>query len=68
MTCGGSLSQGILSCLYSLVPDVYELINYTAFNESLFVTFCVAGLLWLRYKRPDMVRPIKVSVDALLRD
>ena len=42
--------------------DVYELINYTSFVESLFMAVSVAGLLWLRYKQPNRERPIKVSL------
>lgn len=41
--------------------DVLVLINYTAFAEAAMVGFSVAGLLWLRYKRPNMPRPIKVK-------
>jgi amino acid transporter len=48
--------------LYLSNPNVYSLINYTSFSESLFVTFSVAALLWLRYKRPNMERPIKVHI------
>lgn len=40
--------------------DVYELINYTSFVESLFIAVSVAGLLYLRYKEPNRERPIKV--------
>ena len=42
--------------------DVYKLINYTAFVESFFTAVSVGGLLWLRYKRPDLERPIKVNL------
>ena len=42
--------------------DVYELINYTSFVESLFIAVSVAGLLYLRYKEPDRERPIKVRI------
>lgn len=58
--------QGIVSCIYCCVPNINDLVNYTVFNESLFVTFCVAGLLWLRYKEPDMERPIKVRDCEML--
>ena len=55
-----------LQCFSTLVylstANVYLLINYTAFNESLFITLSVAGLLWLRYKQPDLERPIKVNL------
>lgn len=42
--------------------DVYVLINYVSFVEALFITTSVTGLLWLRYKRPCMERPIKVNL------
>ena len=40
------------------------LINYMAFVDSLFVTFSVSAMLWLRYKRPEMRRPIKVCIQC----
>ncbi|XP_021934538.1 Y+L amino acid transporter 2 [Zootermopsis nevadensis] len=45
-----------------IIKDVYVLINYLSFVEALFTTLSVAGLLWLRYKRPDAERPIKVNI------
>lgn len=41
--------------------DVFLLINYSSFVESFFIMLSVAGILWLRYKKPDMNRPINVS-------
>lgn len=56
----------IFLCIVTLAmlvtSDVYVLITYTSFVEALFITFSVSGLLWLRYKRPDMERPIKVNI------
>ncbi|XP_055940600.1 large neutral amino acids transporter small subunit 2-like isoform X3 [Argiope bruennichi] len=52
----------LLSLAYLSTTEVYVLINYTAFVEALFVTLSVAGLLWLRYKKPDLERPIKVNL------
>ena len=43
-----------------VVTDVFVLINYTSFVESTFVAATVGGLLWLRRKKPDVQRPIKV--------
>ena len=40
--------------------NVFQLINYTAFVESLFWEVSVLGLLILRWKQPDRERPIKV--------
>ncbi|CAG2167325.1 unnamed protein product [Oppiella nova] len=56
------LFLGLLSLLYLTTTQVYVLINYTAFIESLSVTFSVAALLWLRIKQPDLHRPIRVSL------
>nr|XP_022912661.1 Y+L amino acid transporter 2 [Onthophagus taurus] len=56
----------IFSCVTSLamllVSDVFILINY--FSQILWfsVAACIAGMLWLRYKEPDMPRPIKVNI------
>uniref|UniRef100_A0A646QID2 Large neutral amino acids transporter small subunit 2 n=1 Tax=Hemiscolopendra marginata TaxID=943146 RepID=A0A646QID2_9MYRI len=56
----------IFLCIVTLAmlvtSNVYVLINYTSFVESLFITFSVAGLMWLRWKRPNMRRPIKVNL------
>ncbi|XP_063236200.1 large neutral amino acids transporter small subunit 2 isoform X2 [Bacillus rossius redtenbacheri] len=56
----------VFLCLITLallsIEDVYVLINYLSFVEALFTTLSVCGLLWLRYKRPDAHRPIKVNI------
>lgn len=57
-----SLVQGVLSLLYLTTTQVYVLINYTAFIESLSVAASVGALLWLRYKQPNLERPIKVNL------
>ncbi|KAK0179337.1 hypothetical protein PV327_005097 [Microctonus hyperodae] len=51
----------IITLSLLITEDVYKLINYVSFVEALFTTLSVSGLLWLRYKRPDLHRPIKVS-------
>ncbi len=48
-----------------IVGDVYVLINYVMFTDSAFLLATVSGLLWLRWKRPDAVRPIKVIIIIL---
>lgn len=56
----------ILLCLITLglltTSDVYILINFTSFVESLFITMSVGGLLYLRWKKPELPRPIKVNI------
>ncbi|ESN89833.1 hypothetical protein HELRODRAFT_158150 [Helobdella robusta] len=56
----------VFGCFISLAmlisKDVYVLINYTSFVESLTTAVSVSGLLYLRWKRPDIDRPIRVSL------
>ena len=54
--------QGALSLFYLFVGDIYTLIDYTAFVESMFILVSLSGLLYLRYKRPNMERPIKLNL------
>ncbi|XP_057378917.1 Y+L amino acid transporter 2-like [Daphnia carinata] len=56
------LFMGGLTMIMLVVTDVYVLINYTSFVEATFVAAAVGGLLWLRRKRPDVPRPIKVNL------
>jgi L-type amino acid transporter 5 len=46
--------------LYS--SDVFELINYFSLILWLSVAACILGLLYLRYSKPDMPRPIRVHL------
>ncbi|XP_017049064.1 LOW QUALITY PROTEIN: large neutral amino acids transporter small subunit 1 [Drosophila ficusphila] len=56
----------IFTCLMSLImlltDNVYQLINYFSSVLWLSVVASIAGMLWLRHKRPDMPRPIKVNL------
>ncbi len=51
----------VLSLAMLTTDSLYDLINYTSFVESLFQLVSVAGLLYLRWKRPNLPRPVKVS-------
>lgn len=42
--------------------DIHKLITYCTIVESFFVMLSVAGLLYMRWSQPDLVRPIKVSL------
>ncbi|XP_006977662.1 cystine/glutamate transporter [Peromyscus maniculatus bairdii] len=42
--------------------DLYSLLNFLSFARWLFMGLVVAGLIYLRYKRPDMHRPFKVPL------
>lgn len=56
----------LLSCAVALLmfctSDIFVLINYLSFNQWLWVGISILGMLWLRYKRPHMHRPIKVPL------
>ena len=59
------LFQGALSLVYLCTSNIYTLINYTAFVESTFILISIASLLYLRWKRPDIERPIKVNFEIV---
>lgn len=53
---------GVLSLGYLCTTNIYSLIEYASFVESMFILCSIAGLLYLRWKNPGMERPIKVSI------
>jgi len=53
---------GALSLVYLSTSDIYRLIDYAAFVESMFILISIASLLYLRYTKPDLPRPIRVSL------
>lgn len=48
-----------------VTSDMYTLINYVGFINYLFYGVTVAGQIVLRWKKPDIPRPIKVRGSAL---
>ncbi|KAH0554951.1 Y+L amino acid transporter 2 [Cotesia glomerata] len=52
----------ILSLMMLCTSDIFVLITYCSIVESFFIMISVAGILWLRYKRPNMLRPIKIPI------
>ncbi|KAL7644942.1 UNVERIFIED_CONTAM: hypothetical protein RMT77_004759 [Armadillidium vulgare] len=53
---------GLLSLGYLCTTDIYLLIEYSSFVESMFILISIAGLLYMRIKYPDKERPIKVHI------
>ncbi|VVD01705.1 unnamed protein product [Leptidea sinapis] len=56
----------IFMCLVTLVllplNDLESLMVYVTSVEAIFTLCSVSGLLWLRYSRPDLQRPIRVTL------
>ncbi|XP_045490182.1 Y+L amino acid transporter 2 isoform X1 [Pieris rapae] len=53
----------MLISLIMLIPsNLTSLITYCTVVESFFTLLSCSAVLWLRYKRPELVRPIKVSL------
>lgn len=52
----------ILSIVYLYVADVYVLITYSSIVESFFIMLTISSVLYFRYTRPKMIRPIKVPI------
>ncbi|KAG0719517.1 Y+L amino acid transporter 2 [Chionoecetes opilio] len=53
---------GLLSLCYLNTTDIYALIDYASFVESLFILCSIASLLFMRWRFPNMHRPIKVHL------
>ncbi|CAH1997380.1 unnamed protein product [Acanthoscelides obtectus] len=56
------LVMAILSLLYLVVSDIDALINYVGFATWLSIGASVFCIPWLRWKRPELDRPIKVNL------
>jgi amino acid transporter len=54
--------MGFSSLIYLCSTDMYALINYVAFVNWLAIGLSVVALLYFRWKRPNMPRPIKVHM------
>ncbi|XP_028038510.1 Y+L amino acid transporter 1-like [Bombyx mandarina] len=52
----------LLSLLMLIPENLTSLITYCTVTESFFTTLCCFAVIWLRYKRPNLHRPIKVQL------
>ena len=53
---------GVITLLLLTTSDVFILINFTSFVESLFIMISVSAVLYLRWKEPELERPIRVNI------
>ncbi|XP_033890439.2 cystine/glutamate transporter-like [Acipenser ruthenus] len=51
-----------VTILMLFMGDIYSLLNFLSFVRWLFIGLVVVGLIYLRYKRPEMPRPFKVPL------
>lgn len=56
------LIMALLSMLYLTSSDIFALINYVGFATWLSIGAAVLCLPWLRWKQPNLPRPIKVNI------
>ncbi len=56
------VAQGILASLLTLVGGFEDLLNWVIFTHWIFYAATVAGVIVLRYKKPDLERPFRVPL------